>query len=380
MKIWVIGRNYPDQSNNGQGSFELEQAKMLAKRGNDVTYIACVLHPFWRIKNGGFVEFDDAPVRVIAYSGFFTPHMTDPMIQFPYFPRLRNRKWEKLLRKAEESVGLPDVIHLHYPLMVLSHEAFMRYKERGVELVVTEHWSKVQNQHLDKYEIYQMKTYLNIADTYMAVGYKLRRSIIETSGTTREVEILPNIVNDLFRPAQRSHDGYKFGVVGRLSPEKQVDKIISAFAKNFINQTGISLVIVGDGKERRKLEKMANILKVENQIEFNGIKSRSETAEIMKNLDCLICYSRYETFGVSVIEAWACGVPVITTTADSVSEQWDEKMGISIGSNCSSELEKAMLQMIELKYDRYYISEYAIRNYSEDNVYAKLMNIYEKNR
>ena len=51
MKIWVIGRNYPEPSNNMSGSFEIEQAKMLQKYGNNVQYICCSFHPIKKIKN-----------------------------------------------------------------------------------------------------------------------------------------------------------------------------------------------------------------------------------------------------------------------------------------------------------------------------------------
>lgn len=379
MKIWVIGRNYPDKKNNRQGSFELEQAKMLAKRGNDITYIACVLHPFWRIKSGGYVEFKDKPINVCAYSGFFTPHMTNPPIQSPYFPKLRNKRWKDLLKKAEELMGLPEVIHIHFPLLILSAEVFKEYRERGVKIVVTEHWSKVQNKQLDNYEKTQMEMFLQFANAYMAVGYSLRNAILDISGTKRKVEIMPNIINDMFRLEDRKHDGFKFGTVGRLVPAKQIDKIIATFANQFKGCKDVRLIIVGDGSQRRKLEKLTNMLGIKEQIEFKGALEREKTADIMKALDCLVCFSSYETFGVPVIEAWACGVPVITTTAENISEKWDEKLGISVNSRDINALGRAMKRMIKKreKYDRRYISEYALNQYSEETIYHRLIDIYK---
>lgn len=378
MKIWVIGRNYPDQSNNGQGSFELEQAKMLAKRGNEVTYIACVLHPFWRIKNGGFVDFDDAPVKVITYSGFFTPHMTDPMIQFPYFPKLRNSKWEKLLGKVEESVGLPDVIHIHFPLMVLSAEVFKKYHDRGVKVVVTEHWTKVINKKLDRYETNQMIAYLDFAAAYLAVGYSLKRAIIEITGTDKEIQVVPNIVNDAFKPSKAEHEGFRFGIVGRLVPEKQMDKVIEAFADAFKGDSNTQLIIVGGGPERKHLEDLAAMLGVSQQIAFKGLLGREKTAEAVRELDCLVCFSKYETFGVPVIEAWASGIPVITTTADCITDCWDDRLGISITYTDDAALQTAMRYMKNNKeqYDHDFIADYAVDHYSEETIYNALMKIY----
>ncbi len=379
MKIWVIGRNYPDKSNNRQGSFELEQAKMLAKRGNDVTYIACVLHPFWRIRGGGFVEFEDAPLKVIAYSGFFTPHMTNPRIQAPYLPKLRNRKWEALLKRVEEITGLPDVIHIHFPLMILSAEVFKMYHDRGVKVVVTEHWTKVQNKNLDKFELSQMNEYLRFADEYLAVGYSLKRAIQDLSGNVREVHVMPNIINDVFGPAQTGHQGFRFGIVGRLAPEKQMDKVIEAFAELFKGRSDVRLLIIGGGSERDHLKELAERTGAASRIDFKGLLNREETAKIMKGLDCLVCFSRYETFGVPVIEAWACGIPVITTTADCLTDRWDDRMGISVPYTDTAALKDAMKAMAAGagQYDREYISGKALREYSEESVYNRLMDIYE---
>lgn len=379
MKVWVVGRNYPSPNNNRQGSFELEQAKMIGKRGNDVTYIACVLHPFWRINGGGFVSFEDAPVRVCAYSGFFTPHMTNPLIQAPYFPKLRNEKWEKLLEKAEKETGLPNVIHIHFPLMVMASEVFKKYHERGVKIVVTEHWTKVLNNRLDNYEKRQMVNYLRFVDTYSSVGYTLKKAIIEIAGTTREIEVIPNIINDLFVPEEKDTEIFTFGLVGRLVPEKQMDEVIRAFSDLYKGDRYKHLVIIGNGKEYKKLNNLAELLGIKAQVEFKGSLSREDTAKEVGKFNCFVCYSSYETFGVPVIEAWACGIPVITTTADCIVNQWDQGLGISIGHTNRAELKDAM-RSVERNinfYDSAYIRKYAVDRYSEDNIFEKLMSIYK---
>ena len=54
MNVWVIGRGYPTKFNSAKGSFEFEQAKMLAKEGCKVTYLALIFHPFKKIKKWGY--------------------------------------------------------------------------------------------------------------------------------------------------------------------------------------------------------------------------------------------------------------------------------------------------------------------------------------
>ena len=78
MKIWVIGRHYPAVNNRMRGSFEIEQAKMLARGGHDVTYIAVIFHPYKKIRSWGFATWKEDGIRVCGYScPFFPEKMKD---------------------------------------------------------------------------------------------------------------------------------------------------------------------------------------------------------------------------------------------------------------------------------------------------------------
>lgn len=73
MKIWIIGRGYPTTSSGMWGSFELEQARLLARKGYDVSYIALTLSFFDRKAPRGLRNFQNGGVKVYACSYFFCP-------------------------------------------------------------------------------------------------------------------------------------------------------------------------------------------------------------------------------------------------------------------------------------------------------------------
>ena len=126
MVIWVIGRNYPLPDNGMQGSFELEQAQMLARFGNEVYYLACSLHPFKKI-NGkrGIQTWKEGDVNISVLSTFFLPRV------YPfYFIGKRNDQWKKLLDTVEKKSGIPDVIHVHYPAMLMIADALRSIVKR----------------------------------------------------------------------------------------------------------------------------------------------------------------------------------------------------------------------------------------------------------
>jgi glycosyltransferase involved in cell wall biosynthesis len=96
--------------------------------------------------------------------------------------------------------------------------------------------------------------------------------------------------------------------VGRLSPEKEVDVIIKAFSKmNEVLGHRTKLVIVGDGPDRKRLEKMSLGL----DVTFTGSLSGKKLAEAYASADVFAFPSQVETFGNVVLEAMASGLPVI---------------------------------------------------------------------
>lgn len=374
MVIWVIGRNYPLPNNVMQGSFELEQAKMLARYGNEVYYLACSLHPVKKINGkSGIQTWNEDNVQVTVLSAFSTPRV------YPiYLVGSRNRQWRKLFHEVDKRNGVPDVIHVHYPAMLMIADPLREYHDKGVRVVATEHWTKVLGKKLDSIELKEFRKYKSVLDQIICVGSPLRKSVKELIGM--DAEVVPNIVNELFKPSKESHDGYRFVAVGRLVKVKQFDKIIEAFGDCFLGQKGITLTIVGGGEEKDNLQRIITDRKAEEQVKLVGSQSREKTAEIVTNSDNLICFSNFETFGVPIIEAWACGLSTTTTTAAAVIDNFDERLGVEVDYTDFEGLKKALKYVYEHRedFDKEFISQYARERFSESAVAGKLLEIYEK--
>ncbi|RGS75647.1 glycosyltransferase [Coprococcus sp. AF21-14LB] len=375
MKIWVIGRSYPQAINNLQGSFEIEQAKMLAKYGNEVSYISCIFHPFKKIKKWGYCKWEEDNIQVFTYSQFWAHERMKLHLK-----KIKLKIWDKFLEQIEKDIGLPDIIHVHYPANITVAEGILKYKFKSVKIVCTEHWSQVLNNTIDCYEKKQLKLYVDNADKFLCVGSSLRNAIVNLTKTKREVYIVPNVVNEVFKPIEKIGDAFRFIVVGALVPIKQFDKVIQSFTVAFKSKEEVKLIIVGDGVEKKNLEKLVENLNMQKQIFFTGRLSHQDTANEIGQSDVLICYSKSETFGVPIIEAWACGLPVIATTEVAVVEQWDERLGIQVSAENMKELADKMQYIYKHKeeYNINYIQNFAQQNYSEKNIYEKLIHYYLK--
>lgn len=141
-------------------------------------------------------------------------------------------------------------------------------------------------------------------------------------GTAREITILPNgidlkLISEI-KPAGCDNPGskewkiYDIIFAGRLIKEKNVDVLIKAVSLLKKDNPDICCCIIGDGPERKALESFTLELGVQGNIKFEGFQEYRALIGKIKASKVLVLPSKREGFGMVVIEAFACGVPVIT--------------------------------------------------------------------
>lgn len=143
-------------------------------------------------------------------------------------------------------------------------------------------------------------------DTFIANSRTVQRRI--SRYYAREAEVIhPPVELDRFGPGEQRGDYYL--VVSQLNAYKQVDLAVRAF-----NRLGRRLVVAGDGPERRRLERLAA-----NNVEFRGFVDGNALPELYAGCKALI-FPGEEDFGITPLEAHACGRPVIALRAGGVTE------------------------------------------------------------
>jgi glycosyltransferase involved in cell wall biosynthesis len=157
-------------------------------------------------------------------------------------------------------------------------------------------------------------------------------SIIAVSGNVRsalvqwqpqlepKVVTIPNgvvVPRDIRRaPAAFNGRPLRFIVVGRLVPAKGLDLLLDALS--MISERDFAVQVVGDGSQRMELERLAELYGLGNKVEFLGI--RSDVQQLMQQSDCLLVPSRWEGLPMVILEAMACGLPVIATPVGGIPE------------------------------------------------------------
>jgi len=101
--------------------------------------------------------------------------------------------------------------------------------------------------------------------------------------------------------------------IGRLSPEKALDTLLHAFAQVKAKVPSATLIIVGDGPERKKLEELVRHLNLDKFVCFTGSKSGADLFQEYSRATCFVLPSRSEPWGLVVNEALAYGCPVVVS-------------------------------------------------------------------
>jgi glycosyltransferase involved in cell wall biosynthesis len=150
------------------------------------------------------------------------------------------------------------------------------------------------------------------------------------------------------------------GTVSRLSPEKGVSFLIEAFAE-LAKDTNVRLIIVGDGLERLKLEKIAGSLGVKEKVLFTGWADNP--FRYIGIMDVFILPSLWEGFPNVILEAMACGIPVIASDCSSGIREIikDGFNGVLIKPGSSAAISKATRELLNNKEKRQKIISEAFR-------------------
>lgn len=163
---------------------------------------------------------------------------------------------------------------------------------------------------------------LNFADVIASTSVAMAKET-EKLGVTKPIKVTPfGIDTNVFAPKSRSQEGLIIGTVKTLAPGYGIDFLIRAFA--LARLKGLShhsrLMLVGDGPQRKDLEKLCRQLDIMDSVDFIGQVPHVEVPDYLNQLDVYLALSLHESFGVAVLEASACEIPVIVTDVGGLPE------------------------------------------------------------
>jgi len=192
------------------------------------------------------------------------------------------------------------------------------------------------------------RTSLKMADHIYALSNSLKDIQIERGTEASRIEAISTGVDtNLFKPVEQRRNGErKVLFVGRLVENKGLQHLIRAFASVIQRTGGVQLIIVGDGNEMYTCKELLKELVLEDRVHCMGFVDHSDLVQIYNSSDLVVLHSQSEGLPNVVLEAQACGLPVLGTDVGEVPILLDRGRGSIVPFGDQEALAEEMLRLL----------------------------------
>jgi len=314
MKILTFSTLFPNAEKPGHGIFVETRLRHLAASGRIESRVVAPIpwFPSTNPRYGQYARFAKAPRQEVRH-GIDVRHP-----RYPVLPKVGMSVAPLLLAQAvKPAIGRMidegfdfDLIDAHY-FYPDGVAAAMLGRYFNKPLVITARGSDITLFPQYALPRRQILWAAKRADAIITVCNALRDEVIGMGIAAERVVSLRNGVDlDLFRPTERTPNPmFTLLAVGHLVPVKAQDLIIGALPL----LPGVRLMLAGDGPDRAKLEALAHDLKVTDRVTFLGAVPQAQLRGHYGNADALVLSSSREGWANVLLEAMACGTPVVAS-------------------------------------------------------------------
>ncbi|MGY5860383.1 MAG: glycosyltransferase family 4 protein [Candidatus Thorarchaeota archaeon] len=256
----------------------------------------------------------------------------------------------------------PDIIHAHSTYVVFNR-VLSKLQEGGslgeIPMIVTIHGRPKPLILPNGNETTDFDSFTEVCpfDLIIAVSNNVADVLDEyLSRKGLDVPVLPlyaGIDLSVFYPMPEMEKKWDIAFLGRLEMMKSVDlfpEMLVQLRQNFPN---LKMLMTGDGSLKSSLLKDFDRLGVSQMVQYLGVVETDQVPELINQSRIFIYPSREEPFGLSIIEAMACGVPVVTTNVFGPSEIITNGIdGLTVNPNDVSTLVEAIRSLLDDKQQR----------------------------
>lgn len=315
------------------GAYHSKLKQLAAQPGMD---LIAVVPPSWRDERGE-LRLEHTPVE--GYRFVVTPIRFNGNFHLHYYPQLDHllKQYKPdLVHIDEEPYNLATFLALRSARAINAHSIFFSWQNLNRTYPPPFGWFE---QYVLKHAAAGIVGNRDSEQVWRAKGYRGLLAIIPQVG----------VEPDTFKPAERPeiHARFTIGYAGRLVEEKGVDLLLEALA-GLCGDWQADLV--GSGPEQARLTELTHQLNLADRVRFLPWMPSNQTVEYYRSLDVLVLPSRSrsnwkEQFGRVLIDAMACGVPVVGSTCGEIPNVIGEA-GLIFPENDVSAL-RAQLQRLQ---------------------------------
>ncbi|MGE5314375.1 MAG: glycosyltransferase family 4 protein [Acidobacteriota bacterium] len=298
MKILVL--NWQDLSNPLAGGAEVhlhEVFSRIAAMGHDVT-LFCSSYP------GAKHHEEMNGIHVVREGG---RSLFNYVVMRKYFSAFRHEGYDLVVDDMNK-IPFYTPAYVKEPLLGVTHHLFGKSIFKEVNALAA--------------------SYVYFAEKWALPMYKKIRFIVGSPSTHRELIasgfdparthlIHYGVAHKVFRELGISKSRTPLvGAVGRLKKYKSFDHLLEAFVDIRREIPDVKCVIVGDGDDKPRLESIAGALGVSDAVTFAGFVSEEEKVRLLNQMHVAVNTSAKEGWGLTVIEANACGTPTVSSDVE----------------------------------------------------------------
>ena len=297
MKVAIVC--YP--THGGSGVVASELAIGLADKGHEI-HIVSYAQPF---RLGSFHQ--NIFVHEVGVSSY-------PLFKYPPYALGLATKMVELAEECDL-----ELIHAHYaiPHAASAYLAKQILESRRIKTITTLHGTDITLVGADQSFHRVIKFTIEKSDGVTAVSNYLKQRTIDEFDIRREIRVIYNFVDTKrSAPDRADYTREKYAPKGEkilmhasnFRPVKRVGDVVRIFAK-VQEQMPAKLILIGDGPERIFIQQLVKELKLGDHVYFLGEQDYLEP--LFFCADLFLLPSEQESFGLTALEAMACGVPVI---------------------------------------------------------------------
>lgn len=331
MKVVFLARWYPHKYDPMFGLFVQRHAEAAALN-DDITVV--YVHP----DENAQVKYD---IERTQENGVDT-------IRIYYKKRGRlSSAWRyyRSCLKGLRLAGKPDLIHVH----VLTRMGLMAYRQKLIHdtpYLITEHWSRYLQGNDFSGWLRKKTTQLVVknAKAVTTVSETLAQAMQSHKLTNPNYQLLPNVVDiHLFKPIPHRNEVPKIVHVSCFEDQsKNISGLLEALRLMKDKQLPYDAVLIGEGMDLETLRQKAVDLGLTDRVRFTGLLQGQALVDELATGDFFVLPSRYETGGIVLLEAMACGLPVVATRVGALPEIVNNGNGILVRPNDAHALAEAM--------------------------------------
>jgi teichuronic acid biosynthesis glycosyltransferase TuaC len=320
LRVLTVSTLYPNVQQPAHGIFVENRLRHLVAGGQIESRVVAPVawFPFRHARFGKLGELSAIPAAEMRH-GIPVHHPRYPVIPkigMSIAPTLLYLAMRSFVPALLEQYGDIDLIDAHY-FYPDGVAAVMLAKQLGKPVVITARGTDINLIPQYALPLRQIQWAARNANGMIAVCQALKTAMVELGVEDRRVRVLSNGVDlEQFQPQPRDEARRKLSIsgptllsVGHLIERKGHELVIRSLAR----LPGVSLVIAGEGPERNALESLAREIGVADRVRFRGLVAQADLPDLYSAGDALVLASSREGWANVLLEAMACGTPVIAS-------------------------------------------------------------------